>query len=114
MTLPSGYTRDEFVKLSYWDLTPREYQAMEEQVLVSLKNEGRYGPFEKEYIRKDGSRYPIRLQGMLSHYPDGRPVIWSLIEDITERRRLDKMKNQFIATVSHELRPPRPPPSMAR
>ena len=106
LTLPSGYTRDEFVQLSYWDLTPREYQAMEEQVLMSLKNEGRYGPFEKEYIRKDGSRYPVRLQGMLSHDPDGRPVIWSLIEDITERRRLDKMKNQFIATVSHELRTP--------
>ncbi|WP_422101665.1 PAS domain-containing protein [Vreelandella sp.] len=106
LTLPSGYTRDEFVKLSYWDLTPKEYQAVEEQVLVSLKTEGRYGPFEKEYIRKDGSRYPVRLQGMLSQDPDGRLVIWSLIEDITERRRLDKMKNQFIATVSHELRTP--------
>ncbi|MFP3343115.1 PAS domain-containing protein [Halomonas sp. SIMBA_159] len=106
LTLPSGYTRDEFVKLSYWDLTPKEYQVVEEQVLVSLKTEGRYGPFEKEYIRKDGSRYPVRLQGMLSQDPDGRLVIWSLIEDITERRRLDKMKNQFIATVSHELRTP--------
>ena len=106
LTLPSGYTREEFVKLSYWDLTPKEYQAVEEQALVSLKTEGRYGPFEKEYIRKDGSRYPVRLQGMLSQDPDGRLVIWSLIEDITERRRLDKMKNQFIATVSHELRTP--------
>ena len=106
LTLPSGYTREEFVNLSYWDLTPQEYQAVEEEALVSLKTNGRYGPFEKEYIRKDGTRYPVRLQGMLSHDPDGRPVIWSLIEDITERRRLDKMKNQFIATVSHELRTP--------
>ncbi|MCP1319429.1 cell wall metabolism sensor histidine kinase WalK, partial [Halomonas sp. 707B3] len=50
------------------------------------------------------SRWP----NSLCHYkdPDGRWVIWSLIEDITERRRLDKMKNQFIATVSHELRTP--------
>lgn len=106
LTQPSGYTREEFVTLSYWDLTPKEYQALEEQALASLKSQGRYGPFEKEYIRKDGSRYPVRLQGMLSQDPDGRLVIWSLIEDITERRRLDKMKNQFIATVSHELRTP--------
>lgn len=103
---PSGFTREEFVNLSYWDLTPKEYQPEEELVLTSLATHGRYGPFEKEYYRKDGSRYPVRLQGMLSQDPDGKWVIWSLIEDITERRRLDKMKNQFIATVSHELRTP--------
>ncbi|MFT6466641.1 PAS domain-containing protein [Halopseudomonas sp.] len=106
LTLPSGYTREEFVELSYWHLTPKEYKPKEEQALLSLQTKGRYGPFEKEYIRKDGSRYPVRLQGMLSQDPDGRPVIWSLVEDITERRRLDKMKDQFIATVSHELRTP--------
>lgn len=106
LTQPSGYTREEFINLSYWDLTPQEYTLEEEQVLLSLKAHGRYGPFEKEYIRKDGSRYPVRLQGMLSQDPEGRLLIWSLIEDITERRRLDKMKDQFIATVSHELRTP--------
>jgi PAS domain S-box-containing protein len=103
---PSGYTREEFVQLSYWTLTPKEYQSEEEKALFSLQTIGRYGPFEKEYIRKDGSRYPVRLQGMLSQESNGRSVIWSLVEDITERRRLDRMKDQFIATVSHELRTP--------
>lgn len=103
---PTGYTREEFITLNYWDVTPKEYQAEEQKALKSLTSTGRYGPFEKEYIRKDGSRYPVRLQGMLSEEIDGRQVIWSLIEDITERRRLDKMKDQFIATVSHELRTP--------
>ncbi len=103
---PTGYTRDEFVALSYWDLTPQEYQPEEEKALTDLSTSGRYGPLEKEYIRKDGSRYPVRLQGMLSQDGDGNSVIWSLIEDITERRKLDKMKDQFVATVSHELRTP--------
>ncbi|MBR2513175.1 MAG: PAS domain-containing protein [Halomonas sp.] len=103
---PTGYTRDEFVSLSYWDITPKKYQPEEEQALISLKTTGRYGPFEKEYIRKDGSRYPVRLQGMLSQERNGQQVIWSLIEDITERRKLDKLKDQFISTVSHELRTP--------
>ncbi|HEV8078881.1 MAG TPA: PAS domain-containing sensor histidine kinase, partial [Marinobacter sp.] len=103
---PSGYTREEFLQLNYWMLTPKEYQPEEDKTLVSLKENGRYGPFENEYIRKDGSRYPVRMQGMLSQESNGRPVIWSLIEDITERRLLDRMKEQFIATVSHELRTP--------
>lgn len=103
---PSGYTREEFVQLSYWTLTPKEYQAEEEKALSSLESIGRYGPYEKENIRKDGSRYPVRLQGMLSQDSNGCSVIWSLIEDITERRQLDLMKDQFIATVSHELRTP--------
>ncbi|MBC3618405.1 PAS domain S-box protein [Vibrio metschnikovii] len=103
---PTDYTREEFIALSYWDITPQEYQSLEEQALANLNTTGRYGPFEKEYIRKDGSRYPVRLQGMLSKEQDGRTVIWSLIEDITERRKLDKMKDQFISTVSHELRTP--------
>ena len=103
---PTGYTREEFVNLSYWDVTPKEYESEEIKALEGLKSEGRYGPFEKEYIRKDGSRYPVRLQGMLTQDADGRALIWLLIEDISERRRLERMKGQFIATVSHELRTP--------
>ncbi|MCC5797628.1 MAG: PAS domain-containing protein [Methylophaga sp.] len=106
LLLPTGYTREEFLRLSYWELTPKKYQAEEEKALFDMQQTGRYGPFEKEYIRKDGSRYPIRLQGILSTDPDGRKVIWSLIEDISEPKRLEKMKDQFIATVSHELRTP--------
>lgn len=102
----TGYTRKEFVALSYFDVTPIEYMPEEEKALADMKTKGRYGPFEKEYIRKDGSRYPVRLQGMVSEERNGRKVIWSLIEDITERRKLDQMKDQFIATVSHELRTP--------
>ncbi|MFC3854043.1 ATP-binding protein [Salinispirillum marinum] len=103
---PTGYSKEEFMALSYWALTPAEYQSQEDNALQSLKSTGRYGPFEKEYIRKDGSRYPVRLQGILTEETDGRRVIWSLVEDISERRKLDQMKDQFIATVSHELRTP--------
>lgn len=103
---PTGYSREEFVKLSYWDITPREYEPLEAKALEDLKSRGGFGPFDKEYIRKDGSRYPVRLQGVVSHDADGRAMIWSLIEDISEQRRLERMKDQFISTVSHELRTP--------
>ena len=106
LVAPTGYSQEEFIQLSYWDITPKEYLPKEKKALADLHETGRYGPFEKEYIRKDGSRYPVSLQGMLSEEADGRKVIWSLIEDISERKKLERMKDQFIATVSHELRTP--------
>lgn len=103
---PTGYSRDEFIALSYWEITPREYEVQEKQQLQSMEKTGRYGPYEKEYIRKDGSRYPVLLNGMVVYDGNGRKLIWSIIEDISERKRIDRMKNEFISTVSHELRTP--------
>ena len=103
---PTGYTREEFVALSYWDLTPQEYAAQEAQQLESMEKTGRYGTFEKEYIRKDGSRYPVLLNGMVVYDSNGRKLIWSIIENISERKRLARMKDEFVSTVSHELRTP--------
>lgn len=103
---PMGYSREECLQMTTWDLTPTEYIPKERQALDNLRTNGRYGPFEKEVIRKDGARYPVRFQGMLIEDHDGRPMVWSLIEDITESKQIENMKNQFIATVSHELRTP--------
>ena len=103
---PTGYQRDEFVELSYWDITPIEYQATEAEQLEKLNKTGRYGPYEKEYIRRDGSRYPVMLNGMLVEEAGGKKLIWSIVEDISERKRIERMKNEFISTVSHELRTP--------
>ncbi len=106
LLLPSGYSRDEFLGLSYWDTTPIEYETDEQRQLDSLNATGRYGPYEKEYIRKDGTRYPVLLQGMLLEDLSGRKMIWSIVEDITEPKRLARMQQEFVATVSHELRTP--------
>lgn len=103
---PTGYSREEFINLSYWELTPKEYESQEKQQLELMEKSNRYGPYEKEYIRKDGSRYPVLLSGMVVHDSHGKKLIWSIVEDITERKRIDRMKSEFISTVSHELRTP--------
>ena len=103
---PTGYTREEFSELSYWEVTPEEYAPQEEEQLRSMQETGRYGPFEKEYIRKDGTRYPVLLNGMVVNDANGRKLIWSIVEDISERKRMQRMKDEFVSTVSHELRTP--------
>lgn len=86
---PTGYTRDEFLALSYWDVTPEEYAEGEALALEQLRTTGRYGPYEKEYIRKDGSRYPVLLNGVLTTDTTGRELIWSVVEDISKRKQYE-------------------------
>jgi diguanylate cyclase (GGDEF)-like protein/PAS domain S-box-containing protein len=84
-----GYTHNELNELDYWALTPKEYATQEAEQLESLTNTGSYGPYEKEYIRKDGNRIPLRLNGVLIHDGNGQPCIWSIVEDITDRKRME-------------------------
>lgn len=102
----TGYTETELIATNYWDLTPRQYQSQEDQQIESLYASGRYGPYEKEYLHRDGHLIPVLLNGVLIEGPDGERKIWSFIQDITERKRIEQMKNEFVSAVSHELRTP--------
>jgi len=82
-----GYPPEELKTLDYWTLTPRQYDVHEREQLESLNRTGRYGPYEKEYVRKDGTLIPIRLNGVVITGRDGQRFIWSIIEDVTEANR---------------------------
>jgi PAS domain S-box-containing protein len=80
----TGYTKEEFLQLSFWDITPKKYEAQEREQMNALNATGRFGPNEKEYIKKDGSRLPIKISGFSLMDTNGRKVVWGLIEDITQ------------------------------
>ncbi len=83
-----GYTAEDLSRLTFWDITPPEYHGREYDNQLILRYTGRYGPYEKEYIRKDGSRVPVLLNGALIESPEG-PRVWSIVEDITRRKRAE-------------------------
>jgi len=101
-----GYSAEEILRIRYMDLTPPEYAASDQRELKNLLRTGRYGPYEKQYIHKDGHLIPILLNGVLIETPSGEQHIWAFIQDITERKRIEQMKNEFVSAVSHELRTP--------
>jgi PAS domain S-box-containing protein len=78
-----GQTVEECKKLKYWDITPEKYSEQEQLQLESLAVSGLYGPYDKEYIHKNGHLVPVRLQGSIIER-DGKKFIWSSVEDITQ------------------------------
>lgn len=84
-----GRTIEEAKTLTYWDITPEKYQNQEQQQLESLSKTGRYGPYEKEYIHKDGHLVPVRLQGLIIDR-NKEKYIWSSVEDITESKQAEE------------------------
>jgi PAS domain S-box-containing protein len=107
-----GYTQDE----------------MEGQDLLALLGHARAdgSPYQIEDSPIYGARRasaPIRARDEVFRHKDGHPIpveyvacpmlsngrvtgVVVAFQDVTERRRLDRMKDEFISTVSHELRTP--------
>ncbi len=97
-----GYSETDLKKLGYWELTPKKYMADEALQLDSLNRTGHYGPYEKEYIRKDGSLIPIELNGMLINGLHGQKYIWSIVKDNTDVKR--KMSDLHVAQKNTEAK----------
>ncbi|MGL5059738.1 MAG: PAS domain S-box protein, partial [Microcoleus sp.] len=80
-----GRTLAEVLGLTYWEITPEKYAADEQAQLQSLQTNGCYGPYEKEYIHKDGHLIPVQLSGVIVKR-HGKQLIWSSVEDISDRK----------------------------
>lgn len=114
------YTKEEARELTYWDITPQSFEPDEAKQLQALEQTGSYGPYEKHYITKRGEKRPVLLNGTLLKGADGNDYIWSIIQDITDRKRIEdelqaallaaedanQAKSNFLSSMSHELRTP--------
>jgi|GEM_PF-585807 PAS domain S-box-containing protein len=85
-----GYSRNEVLRLRLADITPKEWLAVEQKAIAEMRRRGYSNPFEKEYVRKDGTRVPVELQGSLIRDARGRPAgAWAIIRDVSERKRAE-------------------------
>lgn len=76
---------------------------------VFVEKAKRFGSDEGEwtFIRKNGSRFPVRLTATpLKNQEHVITGYLGVIENITERKQIENIKNEFVSMISHELRTP--------
>lgn len=122
-----GYSISELREMSQHELTPPEFWDEDKIQKSRLHNEGKYGPYEKELICKDGRRFSALLSGVKIVETSGKETIWSIVQDISYQKEVErriglsnqqmkqakleaeaasKAKSTFLANMSHEIRTP--------
>ena len=119
-----GYTSEEAVGRHISLIIPPERMAEEDEIIARLKEGQRIEHFETERLCNDGQHLIVSLTISPLMDDTGQVIGASKIaRDVTERRRLendlrklatdlsetDRRKNEFLATLAHELRNPLAP-----
>lgn len=101
-----GYTRKELQKgrLNCNKLTVKKYKERDEHAVEQLLAKGVTTPWEKEYIKRDGSHAPVIIGKVLTNKDSEETIAFVL--DNAERKKLERRKDEFIGTASHELKTP--------
>ncbi len=103
-----GYSAAELLQMTPADITNQSLEFLRSRVRPLLEGSQRLVTFEATHVRKNGSTYPVEVRLLLSH-TEPQPVFVAIAQDISERKRADRIKDEFISIVSHELRTPLTP-----
>jgi PAS domain S-box-containing protein len=96
----TGYSRQDLLdgRLRWPDLTPPEYLALDELAHEEGLRFGACTPFEKELIRKDGTRVPVLVATAVLKLS---PFKWiSFVQDLRERDRLESVEEENLEVLN--------------
>ncbi len=85
-----GYSREDLDAggIMWTDMTPPDLIPQDRRVLRDLATRGVCEPYEKEFIRKDGSRVPIFIGPAM--FEDNRDEGFCFVLDLSERKQLEQ------------------------
>lgn len=93
-----GYTQEEVKHLTYQQITPPRWHEMEADIVArQIVARGYSEVYEKEYIRRDGTVFPIVLRvwliiDRLGHHQG----MWGIVRDISERKLAEAERERLI------------------
>jgi PAS domain S-box-containing protein len=99
-----GYDREDVAagRLHWTELTPPEWLDRDLQYLPQLKMTGSLQPFEKEYLRKDGSRVPVLIG--LASFEDGGNQGVAFVLDLSKRKQVEAEAREMQMELAHANR----------
>jgi PAS domain S-box-containing protein len=89
-----GYTREELLSgvVRWDDMTPAEYREKDQIAVEQLQRTGVAQPYEKEIIRKDGTRTPLLIGIAMLEASEGSIIAYTV--DLSSRRQLEEQFRQ--------------------
>jgi PAS domain S-box-containing protein len=98
-----GYTREDLVSgLIRWpDLTAPEYLELDRIAFAQVEAAGSCAPFEKEYLRKDGTRFPVLVGGGKFQGCTDKGAFFVL--DITDRKQAQNQLRENEIRIRRQL-----------
>ena len=103
-----GYAAGQLEQKNLWQLSGQEtLEKLKAEVETLLDGDSSISRVEEKYIRPNGEVIDMSIRISIyrrEHVSDSRLIVQMV--DITETKRLEALKNDFVATVSHELRTP--------
>jgi len=105
-----GYSAGEMVGNNVRMLMPEPFRSGHDGYLANYLRTGKAKIIgigrEVEGLRRNGETFPMDLAVSDLKVSGGERMFVGITRDITERKEVDRFKNEFISTVSHELRTP--------
>jgi formate hydrogenlyase transcriptional activator len=91
-----GYSREDLAtgRFHWSDLTPPEYLSSDELAHEEGLRFGACTPFEKELVRKDGTRIPVLVSTAVLKFS---PFRWiTFVQDLRERDRMERLEEDSV------------------
>ena len=84
-----GYTREELLEKNVQELTPEKWYPVQAAILKEQVLTAGYSDlYEKEYVKRDSTVFPVELRTYLIRDDHGRPAgLWAIVRDISIRKQ---------------------------